>query len=63
MQQLANITEDRREALLIDEARRIAAGESRKQPSADHLMALLTALDGRPPEPPRQAWDGRGLPF
>lgn len=54
---------ERMEVELIEEARCIAIGDCDQAPTRDHLMALLRALDGRPPEPARANWDGEGVPF
>jgi hypothetical protein len=51
------------EAEVVDEARRILAGESIKLPSREHLRVLLAWLDGRHTEREVPSWNGIGNPF
>lgn len=51
------------EAAVVDEARRIAAGQSMMLATGEHLRVLLRWLDGREPERQAPAWDGVGNPF
>ena len=55
--------EARRQAELVEEARRIAAGESLLRPARAHLQALISWLDGRKAENPAPSWNGEGDPF
>ena len=52
------------ESALVEEARAIVAGRSRRKPSVEHLRILLVWLDHYETEPePAKEWNGQGAPF